>query len=114
VDHEVVVDPVGVEHAVDELGEGRRRDVGVGVDLPVRMGDRGADLRSTVLEDEHVVDVGPGSERLGPLGPEVDDAPGAGVAEAPELGVVLGVCTAPSRSARRASTATGWGTTGTS
>ena len=37
------------------------------------MRDRRADERAPVLEDEDVLDLGPGEQRLGALGPEVDD-----------------------------------------
>ena len=49
------------------------RNEGVAVDLAVRMIDRGADLASTVLEHQHVFDLGPREQRLGAIGPQVDD-----------------------------------------
>src|SRR5438094_70826 len=57
--------------AEGELAEGQVGEEVEGVDLPVRVRDRRADLGAAVLEDEHVRDLGPRAERRGALGPEV-------------------------------------------
>jgi len=53
----------------------------VGVDLTVRMGDGRADLRATILEDEHEVDVVAPAERGGAVGPQIDDLANSGHTE---------------------------------
>ena len=83
----------------------------VGVDLPVGMGDRRADLGAAVLEHEHVVDVVAGAERGGALRPQVDHLAGAGDAERPEASRRGPACRARPRNGRRPSPAIGWGTT---
>ena len=50
-----------------------RRDEREGVDLPVRVVDRGAGVSAPILEQQHVRDRGPLEERRGALGPQVDD-----------------------------------------
>ena len=50
-----------------------RRHERVAVDLAVRMIDRRAHLAAAVLEHEHVLDLGSREERLGAIGPQVDD-----------------------------------------
>ena len=72
-----------------ELAQGQLRDEVEGVDLAVRMRDRGPHLGAAVLEDEHVVDLGTAPERRRALGPEVDDLPGPRLSERPERGVVI-------------------------
>ena len=89
-DDEVVGDLLGEQHPVDQLPQRYRRNVLVRVDLAVRVGDRGADLGTAVLEHEHVVDVVAGAERRGALRPVVDDGTRARRSERPELGVVVG------------------------
>ena len=72
-----------------ELAQRQVRDEVEGVDLPVRMSDRGAYLGTPVLEHEHVVDVRPRPESLGALGPEIDHPACSGRAERPEGCVVI-------------------------
>lgn len=60
---------------------GSLRHVVVGVDLTVRMGDGRADLRATILEDEHEVDVVAPAERGGAVGPQIDDLANSGHTE---------------------------------
>jgi hypothetical protein len=60
-----------------------RRQVRVGVDLPVRVREGHPDLLSVVLEAEDVLDPGDRAQRLGPLRPDVDHQP---CASGPQLG----------------------------
>ena len=60
------------------------------VDLAVRMRDRRADLRASVLEHQHVLDVGPGAEGGGALSPNIEDPARTVDAERPEGRVVPG------------------------
>jgi hypothetical protein len=55
---------------------GSRREVRVGVDLPVRVRQGDADLLAVVLERVHVGDTVDSRELRRPLGPDVDDEPG--------------------------------------
>ena len=59
----------------------RGRDVGVGVDLPVRVVQGDADLRPPVLEHVHLPHAGYPRQRGGPVGPRLDDGPRPGHAE---------------------------------
>ena len=52
---------------------GARRQVRVGVDLAVRMGQRDADLAAAVLEAEHLLDAGQRRQLGGAVGPGLDD-----------------------------------------
>ena len=52
---------------------GARRQVRVGVDLPVRMGQGDADFLAPVLEAEHLPDPGQRRQLGGAVGPDVDD-----------------------------------------
>ena len=54
------------------------------------MGDGRANRRPAILEDQHVVDVGGGTEGGGALGPEVDHLPGAAHTEGGKRRVVVG------------------------
>ena len=70
---DLAADRAAVRAASLHFARRRGRDERVAVDLAVRMVDRRADLAAAVLEHEHVLDLGPGEQRLGALGPEVDD-----------------------------------------
>ena len=66
-----------------------RRHERVGVDLPVRVGERHPDLLAVVLEDEDLLDAVDAGELRGPLGPDVDDQAGAGGTQLGEVAVVV-------------------------
>ena len=57
-------------------GGGPRREVGVAVDLAVRMGQRHPDLLAAVLEAEHLLDAGHGHQVGGAVPPRLDDQAG--------------------------------------
>ena len=68
---------------------GPRGDERVGVDLPVRVGQRHPDLLAVVLEREDLLDPLDPRQLRRPLGPHVDDEAGALGAELGEHAVVL-------------------------
>ena len=72
-----------------ELALRGRRDEVEGVDLPVRVLDRRADLGAAVLEHEHVGDLRPRSELRASLRPQVDDLAHPVRTERPERRLVL-------------------------
>ncbi len=78
--------------AIDRRQEaGRaRRDVGVGVDLPVRVGERDADRLAAVLEREDLLDAGQRRQCGGAVGPGLDDRARPGRGERAERAGVLG------------------------
>lgn len=88
-DHPVAGSGVGPP-AASEAASGPRRDVVVGVDLSVRVGDRGADLGPAVLEHEHELDTRLGSQGRRPLGPQVDHPARPCHTERRERRVVIG------------------------
>ena len=55
---------------------GSRREVGIAVDLTVRMGQRHPDLLAAVLEAEHLLDAGRGHQVGGAVPPRLDDQAG--------------------------------------
>ena len=74
--------PVGVEGGDHALAA--RCDVGVGVDLAVRVVQGDADRLAAVLEREHLLDPGQLRERVGALRPGFDHGAGTGDREAAE------------------------------
>ena len=70
---------------------GSRRQIGVAVDLTVRMGQRHPDFLAAVLETEHLLDARCGHQVGGAVPPCVDDEPGMRRFEPRErTGVVAG------------------------
>ena len=84
--------PISAGTVVRDRGEQvlrARRDVRVAVDLAVRVVQRDADLRAPVLEHVDLPHAGHRGQRGGPVGPRLDDGPGAGHAEVrPRPGVL--------------------------
>ena len=85
VDHPVAVEVLGDQPAAEavavdaavvvvagQLRRGHRREMAVGVELAVEVGQRGADVAAVVLEGHHVV-VALGPQRRGALAPDGDD-----------------------------------------
>ena len=56
-------------------GGGPRRQIGIAVDLTVRMGQRHPDLLAAVLEAEHLLDARCGHQVGGAMPPRLDDQP---------------------------------------
>ncbi len=69
---------------------GARRDVGVGVDLAVRVGERDADRLAPILEREDLLDARKRRQRRGAIGPGLDDGAGTGAGLRAERAGVLG------------------------
>ena len=63
---------VEVRALLRQLARRDRRDERIGVDLPVRMVQRDADLDAAVLEREDVLDVVARAELAVPVGPDLD------------------------------------------
>ncbi len=99
-EHDAFAGALEFEDALEQVGpelpdrveqaRGARRDVGVGVDLPVRVLQGDADRLAAVLEREHLLDAGHRRELGGAVRPRLDDGAGAAGAEAAERAFVLG------------------------
>src|SRR6202022_4756396 len=89
---ELVADQVALETATGVPAQFRRRhrrDERIGVDLPVRVMERHADLLATVLEDEDVLDATASGEVPVAIGPDLGKALEPFGRQARERSVVL-------------------------
>jgi hypothetical protein len=87
--HDAAAGQFGREHVVVQVAAGARevrlasldhpahlgRQVREGVDLPVRVAQRHADLRAGVLEHVHLLDAGQREQVRGAVGPRLEDQP---------------------------------------